>query len=186
MEYADPVYTYSDTGAVTNTSFTIRNDTRRTLLRVNKTNLSGAFRLEGAVFTLQHLIPDGSGYTEDPTFALRTQTTGADGTLTFDNLKYGYYRLVETVPPRGYEELPDPIYLTIQEDGTVLVDSHIYAESGSAAYSVVVRNRSMAPLPDTGGGGTALYRWAGLGMMLTVLFVWMHPKSTGKRRDASE
>lgn len=155
VSYSDPVYTTDENGVVTNTAFTVENDTRRTLLRLTKTNSGGGLRLADATFTLQHMLPDGTGgYTADPNFAVRIMTTGSEGTLTFDNLLYGRYQLTEITAPGGYVLLADPIYLTITESGEVLVDAHAYAQAGTAAYSIVVRNQPQLPLPATGGMGT--------------------------------
>lgn len=187
VSYSDPVYTTHSSGRVTNTAFTIQNDTRRTLLRLTKTNLTGTVRLPGATFTLQHLIPDGSGgYTTDSTFVTRTVTTGSDGTLTFDNLLYGYYRLLETSPPDGYEDLLDPIYLTIQEDGTVVVEEHTYAQAGATAYTVHVMNVPKRPLPATGGSGPGWYQALGIALMLGAAWVWGLPLNRAKGRMRSD
>ncbi len=186
VSYSDPTYTRDGSGRVTNTAFTIQNDTRRTLLRVYKTNLSGSVRLPGAVFTLEYLISDGhGGYVTDTSFTKRTQTTGSDGTLTFDNLLYGYYRLQETSPPDGYEQLIDPVYLTIREDGTVVVDSHTYAQAGSAAYSVLVRNMPKRPLPATGGGGPGPFVTMGTLLMLGAVCGYLLPRIKKKGRYRS-
>lgn len=183
--YSDPTYTRDSSGKVINTAFTIQNDTRRTLLRLTKTNLSGNLRLPDATFTLQHLISDGSGgYTIDSTFVTRTATTGSDGTLTFDNLLYGYYRLTETAAPKDYKQLVDPIYLTIHEDGSVVVDDHAFAQSSNVAYSILVRNQaSGVPLPMTGGSGPGGYYILGALLMLSALCVYIFP--IPKRRKGS-
>lgn len=187
VSYSDPTYTRDGSGKVTNTAFTIQNDTRRTLLRLTKTNLSGAVRLPGASFTLQHLIPDGrGGYTASSTFVPRNASTGSDGTLTFDNLLYGYYCLQETSPPGGYEHLLTPIYLTIQEDGTVVVDAHAYAQAGSSAYTIHVMNVPKRPLPATGGSGPGIYQILGLMLMLSAAWIWSLPHSKKEGRWRSE
>ena len=161
VDYGAPTYTYDDTGRLTNTAFTIRNDTRRTMLRLIKTNLGGGIRLQGAEFRLERLI----GGEPDPEFAARTMTTGSDGTLTFDNLKYGDYRLTELRPPPGYFPLEEAIYLTIQENGTVEVQGHPYAMAGATAFSIQVLNQPEVPLPLTGGAGTGGSIAAGLLLM---------------------
>lgn len=186
VTYLDPVYTTDENGMVTNTSFTVENDTRRTLLRLTKTNVSGGLRLEGATFTLQHMIPGTGGYVPNPDFALRTMTTGADGTVTFENLLYGYYELRETSPPVGYNQLNDPIYLTITESGQVQVEEHMYAESGSAAYSIWVKNQPRLPMPSTGGTGSTAIYLAGWAMTLGACgaFALSHRKRRkGERKD---
>ena len=186
VTYSDPTYTKDGSGTITNTAFTIQNDTRRTLLRLTKTNLSGSLRLSGASFTLHHLVSDGSGgYAVSSTFVPRNATTGDDGTLTFDNLLYGYYRLTETSAPKDYKRIVDPIYLTIREDGSVVVDDHAFAQSSSVAYSILVRNQiNGVPLPMTGGSGPGGYYTLGTLLMLGALCVYIIP-ILKKRRGSS-
>lgn len=168
VDYSPATYTYEE-GKLTNTAFTITNDTYRTMLRLIKTNLGGGIRLEGAVFMLEHLI-DGE---VDSDFVVRTATTNADGMIVFDNLKYGDYRLTEVQPPGGYEEMTTPIYLTILSNGTVAVQEHAYAIAGNTAYTIQVLNEQMRPLPSTGGEGTGGFVVGGLLLMAaatTTLF----------------
>ena len=168
VDYSPATYTYEE-GKLTNTAFTITNDTYRTMLRLIKTNLGGGIRLEGAVFMLEHLI-DGE---VDSDFVVRTATTNADGMIVFDNLKYGDYRLTEVQPPGGYEAMTTPIYLTILSNGTVAVQEHAYAMAGNTAYTIQVLNEQLRPLPSTGGIGTGGFVVGGLLLMAaatTTLF----------------
>ena len=103
-------------------------------------------------------------------------TTGADGTLTFDNLLYGRYRLTEVSVPSGYEKLETPVYLTLHENGLVVVEEHDYASAGSTAYSIVVYNRMSPMLPATGGCGTYWYYTIGGLLMLAAVCGYMLPK----------
>lgn len=175
VDYGYPYYSYDETGRLVNTSFTVSNDTKRTMLRLIKTNLGGGIRLEGATFTLERLI-DGE---IDPDFVVRTMTTGADGTLTFDNLKYGDYRLTEIHPPAGYFPLDEPAYLTIHADGTVTVQGHPYVLAGTTAFSVQVLNQPEKPLPLTGGKGTGGYTAWGI-LLLTAALGMALPKHRRK------
>ena len=184
--YLEPIYTYEN-GKVTNTLLTVQNDTRRTLLRLIKTNKDGSIRLEGATFVLERLLVQSDGtYTTDSDFLVRTQTTAWDGTLTFDNLLFGTYRLRETVSPVGYIDNTEPIYLTILEDGTITVESHSYAQAGDTAYTIYVRNESKRPLPETGGGGTDIYTVVGTAFILISAAVYILPTFKERRRKHSE
>lgn len=165
VDYDYPDYTYDDTGRLVNTSFTVTNDTRRTLLRLIKTNLGGGLRLEGATFTLERLI-DGE---VDPDFVVRTMTTGPDGTLIFDNLKYGDYRLTEIEAPPSYHMIEEPAYLNIASDGTVTVQGHPFVLAGNTAFSVQVLNQPERPLPLTGGKGTGGYTAWGVVLLIAAL-----------------
>lgn len=169
---------YDAYGEAVGTAFTVTNDTRRTMLRVIKTNMGGGIRLKGAVFTLEQLLSDGSA---DPDFIVRTGTTAEDGTLTFDNLKYGFYRLTEIQSPSGHLEMTTPIYLTIEQDGTVTVQSHPYAESGTTAFTIHIKNQPESPLPSTGGRGTGLHIALGLVLMFLSMggILFRHRKKGG-------
>ena len=184
--YSDPVVTTDANGMVTNVKITIQNETRRTLLRLVKTDLSGTYRLSGATFTLQHLRAENGAYVDDPNFVTRTVTTGADGTLTFDNLLYGRYRLTEIEAPAGYELLKEPVYLTIGENGAVSVDGHDFAQPDSTAYSIRVFNREPMPLPSTGGSGTAWYYTVGGMLMLLAACGYILPGIKRKGRYSTD
>lgn len=184
--YSDPVVTTDANGMVTNVKITIQNETRRTLLRLVKTDLSGTYRLSGATFTLQHLRAENGAYVDDPNFVTRTVTTGADGTLTFDNLLYGRYRLTEIEAPVGYELLKEPVYLTIGENGAVSVDGHDFAQPDSTAYSIRVFNREPMPLPSTGGSGTAWYYTVGGMLMLLAACGYILPGIKRKGRYSTD
>lgn len=169
---------FDEYGDEIGTAATVTNDTRRTLLRLVKTNMGGGIRLEGATFMLEHLLDNGS---VDSSFIVRTGTTAEDGTITFDNLKYGRYRLTEAEAPDGYVDLGGPIYLTIEQDGTVIVEPHIFAEAGSTAFSILVKNQPENPLPETGGIGNGSYIALGIALMLMSLggILFRHRKKGG-------
>lgn len=158
VQYGPAVETKADDGRVTNTAFTVTNDTYRTLLYVVKTDTGGVTHLGGAVFTLERM----RGAEVDSSFTPRQDITDANGTITFDNLEHGDYRLSEIQSPAGYEKMDQPIYLTLHLDGTVSVQDHPYAKPGDSAYTVRVVNRMMRPLPATGGPGTAAFYFMGL------------------------
>ena len=165
VDYSPPTYTYNSAGVLSNTAFTVTNDTYRTMLRLIKTNLGGGIRLEGATFTLEYLVNG----VPDPGFVVRTMTTAGDGTITFDNLFFGDYRLTEISAPSGYQPLDTPIYLTIESNGAVTVQEHSYALPGSTAYTVQVLNCQQLPLPETGGLGRSGYLLTGLACIAASL-----------------
>lgn len=112
--YDPPTYTYVE-GHLVNTELVIRNDARRTMLNILKTNEEGTKVLPGAQFRLvglkQSLVPSGS-YDQ-------TLVTDENGRLTFDNLTAGYYLLSEVLPPHGCEATMADTYLYIDASGTV-------------------------------------------------------------------
>lgn len=75
-------------------------------------------------------------------------TTGEDGTVTFEDLEYGYYKLTETKAPENYritEKRIDPIQIT-KEDM-----EHLNVQ-------ITVRNDKQYTLPTTGGLGTNIIK----------------------------
>ena len=146
VSYSLPVYSTDSNGNET-VLLTVSNTTKRVMLRLTKTDLNETLLLEGATFLLEAV--DASG-----TEVSKTATTGAAGTLIFDNMKTGVrYRLTETAAPTGYLPIDEYIYFTINEDGSVTVEDSYYAEAGTTAYNITVRNAEAVALPETGGGG---------------------------------
>ena len=110
-----------------------------------------------------------------PTEVAKTATTGETGTLIFDNLKCGVrYRLTETAAPKGYLEINEYIYFTIGEDGSVTVEDNFYAEAGSTAYNIIVRNAEGIPLPESGGIGTDMFYALGLALIMLAAGVYIY------------
>lgn len=94
---------------------------------------TGTTPLAGAVFTLERLqatvsgnptdgytytlVEENGNYATDSSFVTRELTTEADGSLSFENLPAGYYRLTETAAPSGYQGLTQPIILFAPYEG---------------------------------------------------------------------
>lgn len=154
-----------------NTLLTIINTTKRVMLRLTKTDLGKSTQLSGATFVLEGVDAHGNLL---PTEVAKTATTGATGTLVFDNLKCGVrYRLTETEAPIGYLKTNEYIYLVINEDGTVSVEESFFAEAGSTAYNIVVRNGIAVDLPDSGGMGAGMFYALGLLLMAATLCIYI-------------
>ena len=68
--------------------------------------------IQGATFKL---IGPGESKEE------RTMTTGSDGTISFDNLKPGTYKLEETAPAPGYEQADNDWIVTVTKDGKTFI-----------------------------------------------------------------
>lgn len=78
--------------------------------------------IQGATFKL---TGPGESKTE------RTMTTGSDGTISFDNLKPGTYKLEETAPAPGYEQAQNPWIVTVTKDGKTFIKENKEARSVS-------------------------------------------------------
>ncbi|MBO5213635.1 MAG: Cna B-type domain-containing protein [Clostridia bacterium] len=161
-----------------NTLLTIINTTKRVMLRLTKTDLGKTTQLSGATFILEAVDADGKVLTSEVS---KTATTGAAGTLVFDNLKCGVrYRLTETEAPSGYLKTNEYIYFVINEDGTVSVEESFYAEAGSTAYNLIVRNGMVVDLPESGSNGTSMFY--ALGLLLMAITASIYIRYLRKRR----
>ena len=103
-------------------------------VEVTKTGEKGA-KLSGAEFTLYGSKKVTDPETHETTEEINeeqpigTQTTGANGTILFDDLDYGTYWLVETQAPEGYVADSTPIKVVVS------------AEKGNSLTKVPVANQ---------------------------------------------
>lgn len=158
VSYELPIYT-TDSAGNEQVILTVNNTTKRVMLRLTKTNLNKSVQLQNATFLLEAVDENGNVILSE---VAKTATTGVAGTLIFDNMKCGVrYRLTEIEAPEGYLKLDEYIYFTINEDGSVMVEESYYAEAGTTAYNMIVRNMEGIELPESGGTGTSMfYAWA--------------------------
>ena len=177
VSYGLPIISTDENGNE-NTLLTVINTTKRVMLRLTKTNLWKTEQLKGATFLLEAVDANGNVL---PNEIAKTETTGDAGTLIFDNLKCGVrYRLTETQAPSGYLETSEYIYFAINEDGTVSVEDSFYAEAGTTAYNLVVKNGMIVVLPESGGIGTDMFY--AIGLMLIVIAAGIYIYHLCKRR----
>ena len=169
VSYELPVYT-TDANGNEHVLLTVNNTTKRVMLRLTKTNLNKSIQLPNATFLLEAVDADGNVLSSE---VVKTATTGEAGTLIFDNMKCGVrYRLTENTAPEGYLKLEEYIYFTINEDGSVTVEDSYYAEAGTTAYNIIVRNVEGIELPESGGTGTGmLYTMAMLLFVATGIYI---------------
>lgn len=89
-----------------------------------------------------------------------TMVSPIAGKFNVNGLKAGTYYLKEMAAPKGYNKLANPIKVTIDNDGKIIVGDKTTTEVG-------VENKSGTLLPSTGGMGTTLIYLAGI--VLVVL-----------------
>lgn len=78
--------------------------------------------IQGATFKLT-----GPGESKEE----RPMTTGSDGTISFDNLKPGTYKLEETAPAPGYEQADNDWIVTVTKDGKTYIKENKESRSVS-------------------------------------------------------
>ena len=130
--------------------------------------------LKGAQFALARKgDEEGSDYAPYPNASQNTQTSGADGKLTFQDLPDGQYRISEVKAPDGYYAANISIYFSIVEGTVIWTDSEgtVITEQSLVSYDAIgseftVGNTSGVALPGTGGSGTLPYTVAGLALIL--------------------
>lgn len=171
VSYGLPIIS-TDKNGNENTLLTVVNTTKRVMLRLTKTNLWKTEQLTGATFLLEAVDANGNVL---PSEVAKTATTGDAGTLIFDNLKCDVrYRLTETQAPNGYLQISEYIYFTINEDGTVSVEESFYAEAGTTAYNLVVKNGMIVELPESGGMGTSMFYVIGLSLLALSTGIYIY------------
>ena len=131
-------------------------------VQVVKRNYTTQATMTGAEFRLDRKTENG--WKEGTAAAV-----GNDGTLVFEGLADGEYRIAETKAPAGYIPLASPIRFTI-EDGVVSYTGNgalvsYTAATADAPATFTVDNRPGVALPSTGGGGTAPYIVTGIALM---------------------
>ncbi|MDA1895971.1 SpaA isopeptide-forming pilin-related protein [Bacillus cereus group sp. BcHK28] len=125
-------------------------------------------KLEGARFELR----DKKGNVVTVNKKKMDDITDANGIITWNEIPYGEYQIVETVAPKykdedgaveQYQKLRDPIDIKIDKDKNV-IDLQ------------VENNKSGWIIPATGGMGTILFTVVGLLLMVTAAFIFFRKK----------
>ncbi|GAB6418212.1 LPXTG cell wall anchor domain-containing protein [Bacillus luti] len=125
-------------------------------------------KLEGARFELR----DKKGNVVTVNKKKMDDITDANGIITWNEIPYGEYQIVETVAPKykdedgaveQYQKLRDPIEIKIDKDKNV-IDLQ------------VENNKSGWIIPATGGMGTILFTVVGLLLMVTAVFIFFRKK----------
>ncbi|MBM7715162.1 fimbrial isopeptide formation D2 family protein/LPXTG-motif cell wall-anchored protein [Bacillus thermophilus] len=125
-------------------------------LTVIKQDKSSQKRLAGAEFELRDL--EGN--------VIKSGVTNDNGELSFKELDYGKYQLVETKAPEGYRKLTKPIDVTVDKSNheqTITVDN----------------SKTDWELPTTGGIGTTLFTLIGLALMVTAFVLYVRRRKSG-------
>ncbi len=158
--------TYGDKNTETEGSQTV---TKTWIFSVEKYDAANAEKkLAGAEFVLKKDDKEINFVKDETTNTYKVAEKGAQNTttklVTNDNggftvagLDSGKYELVETKAPAGYNQLKDPVTVTIDKEGIV---------EKTTNNVVKVENKTGSILPSTGGMGTTIFYV--LGAILTL------------------
>ena len=148
--------------------FTVTN-TRLNTITINKQDNNNE-PLAGATFKLEKLDDDGNPINGTE----QSITTEADGTIKFDSLENGRYRITETQSPAGHSLLANPIEVTLP---LVLSDGEpsdntgtatgVVKEDGTYYYDLTytVINNKLFTMPEAGGRNIFMITLAGTAMI---------------------
>ena len=141
-------------------------------------NESGADTYNGVKGTWTDVTALGDS-TNHPTKTKATLTKGDDSAdnakFTFAGLDDGYYRLVETATPQGYNTLADTYFEITAEhtvsgltslSGTDGAEFNMVATVANAQLETSIINQSGTELPSTGGIGTTIFYIVGAVLVL--------------------
>lgn len=178
VETEIPGYTSGISGDAEH-GFVITNtkDTYECDFKIQKQSTDGAEPLQGAEFKLYREAENGSELLEQlPGVKLTeipgTFITGADGSITVDQLLSGIYYLMETKAPDGYALLEEPVCIKLTQDTVVVEGDNALAKGSSERVELpilTVQNKPGYRLPETGGNGTLYYTSAGVLLMAVPL-----------------
>ncbi|HHK5535626.1 TPA: SpaA isopeptide-forming pilin-related protein [Bacillus mobilis] len=127
-----------------------------------------SLKLEGARFELR----DKKGNVVTVNKKKMDDITDANGIITWNEIPYGEYQIVETVAPKykdedgaveQYQKLRDPIDIKIDKDHKVI-------------ELQVENNKSGWIIPATGGMGTIFFTVVGLMLMVIAMFIFFRKK----------
>ncbi len=103
--------------------------------------------------------------------------TGPDGKANIGKLMPGVYKLVEVVPPKGYNLMTTPVIISVlaekvtyQQGSKQPVDAE--KSTDGLTWTITATNTSGYELPHTGGTGTLPYTLSGLALILASALMY--------------
>lgn len=188
--------TFDADGNLSAVTLEVCNDTRRTMLKVEKTDTTGLVALPDAQFSLEQVVQNGNTFGKLAGGISTVGVTDAQGWITFDNLTPGYYKLTEIQPPPFCIGLDSSIVLYVDASGkieraSIVGGSIVLTTDGNMGdglsrpsdFVVRVPNIIAEPLPETGGVGTHIYTAGGLLLMAAAMALLIYRRKRRKEAD---
>lgn len=179
---------------------TEKHETKTYLYEFDLIKFSGSTKklLGGAQFKLYDAETGGNEIklvkNEDDTYRVATATetpvayieTVAGKTVKISGLDKKVYYLEETVPPAGYNGLPQRVTVDLRTGSKKVTTSYLndgtYDESlASSIGGVAVMNNAGTTLPGTGGIGTTIFYVVGGGLMVAAAILLITKKRMENR-----
>lgn len=102
-------------------------------------------------------------------------TTPASGKVEIRGLNAGTYQFVETKAPAGYNQLKDPVQVTVAQSASMVT------AGADAVVSVEIANFQGTQLPSTGGIGTTIFYVLGAILVIAAAVLLIARKRTRSR-----
>lgn len=142
----------------TELEYTVENKAITGSILIKKTDSATGNPLSGVLFGL--FDADGN--------EISRGTTGKDGTVTFDNLRYGSYTVRELSSADGYRLNTEPVILEIKEDGAVV--------------KLELTNDRIPEVPKTGDETPYMALiWVGVGSIILIVVCVLHSRRKKKK-----
>lgn len=161
-------------------SFKISNTLITKNVCIEKVSKSSGVALPGAVFNLYGEDAfDSNGKLNSDAEPIRPSiTTGDDGLVDIQGLRFGTYYLMEIQAPPNFAVLEKPIKIVASAEGVTVdfqiegweADSeHFKLEDGK--YIITIPNEIIYELPSTGGSGIYWYMFGGVLLMAGAMLI---------------
>ncbi len=123
-------------------------------IELTKIDKTSSTKLSGAEFALWREDSSQGGTIPNTDVKgewISTQITGEDGVISFTDLIYGTYYIIETNAPDGYELSSTPIIVTVGSSGVALADTNTADNASSSNSTIHTISGSYGTVDDMSG-----------------------------------
>ena len=128
------------------------------IIKVEKGHKDSSHTLSGAKFRLLRVNESNdNNFAGEGSYQSEKTVDPETGTVTFEGLKPGRYKLEETESPDGYILVETPWFITVDRTGAAHLEASYSMASTAGDNSFYIENEPGAVLPSSGGPGTKLF-----------------------------